>query len=228
MTYLDFKTMCNAKQIWRFVQYEEYYILDEKHYTLEAWDGPKRYCIEIETQEGIIDFETNYKNLCNQPIQLMSSYGTPVMSPSFDDVQGLYPKKKCYKDTVNGGQINIFDIEVTQEKRIHGGEYWIHQDDVSKVHDDDFIEFSVVDKNDVLGLFGTYGLNKENGDILELCKFILTDYVKKGNASDGYHSVLYEGIKGTNLVTKGLFLRTMYDSHGSENIRWMWRLYYYE
>jgi len=157
-----------------------------------------------------------------------NSNGDPIYSPTLDDVMGLYPKKKAYKGVVSPNQVNFFDVEVTQEKRINGGEYWVHPDDVAKVHDDDFVEFSIIDKNDVLGLFSTYGLSVANGDVLELCKFILTDYVKKGNTNDGFHSSLYEGIKGTNLVVQGLFMRVMYDSNGTEAIRWMWRLFYYE
>ncbi len=154
--------------------------------------------------------------------------GDPIYSPTLDDVMGLYPKKKTYKGNVSPNQVNFFDIEVTQEKRINGGEYWVHQDDVLKVHEDDYVEFSIVDKNDVLGLFSTYGLSVANGDVLELCKFILTDYVKKGNSANGFHSSLYEGIKGTNLVVQGLFMRVMYDSNGTDAIRWTWRLFYYE
>jgi len=154
--------------------------------------------------------------------------GDPIYSPTLDDVMGLYPKKKSYKNTAVAGQINFFDIEVTQEKRINGGEYWIHNDDVVNVNDDDYVEFSIIDKNDVLGLFSTYGLNKDNGDILELSKFVLTDYVKKGNPENGYHSQLFEGIKGTNLVRTGLFMRAAYVSNGQSNIRWIWRLYFYE
>ena len=39
---------------------------------------------------------------------------------------------------------------------------------------------------------------------------------------------VYEGIKGTNRVIAGLFMRVTYDSNGPDNIRWIWRIYYYE
>ena len=122
--------------------------------------------------------------------------------------------------------LNFFDIEVTQEKRICGGEYWIFPGDESNVHADDYVEFSIIDKNDVLGLFSIYGLTV-GVDILELVKFVCTDYVKKGDSSNGYHSRLYEGIKGTNLVTQGLFFRAAYDSNGTANLGFIWRIYYY-
>lgn len=154
--------------------------------------------------------------------------GDRIFAPTLDDVAGFYPKKRCYKETVVKNTENFFDYEVTSEKRINGGEFWIFPGDESRVHEDDYIEFSIIDKNDVLGLFATYGLSVANGDILELVKFVQNDYVKKGNVADGYHSQLYEGIKGTNRVMAGLFMRVSYSSHGTDDLKFLWRLYYYE
>lgn len=225
LEYSDLKTIVIAKKLlW---QYQESF--SPKHvYLLYAYDDVHYYEAVINTTAEIEDFEANYKATANQPLATRNDFGAEIVSPTFDDVNGLYPKKKMYKDTAIAGQINFFDIEVTQEKRINGGEYWVHPEDVAKVHDDDYVEFSIIDKNDVLGLFSAYGLNKANGDILELCKFVLTDYVLKGDPDNGYHSELYEGIKGTNVVYTGLFMRAAYVSHGTENIRWKWRLYFYE
>jgi hypothetical protein len=169
-------------------------------------------------------------NYCNKEFTA-EKYGNDLkaklVSPTLDDVLGLYPKKKMFKNIALPGEFNIFDVEVLQEKRICGGEYWIKGDDVNKVHDNDYVEFAVVDKNNVLGLFGEYGL-VVGTDILEVTKFVITDYVKKGSSNDCYHSKLYEGIKGTNKVIPGLFIRIIYDSFGSENLELLWRLYYYE
>jgi hypothetical protein len=152
---------------------------------------------------------------------------TEVFAPTLDDVMGLYPKKKMFKHTATAGQLNIFDIEVDLEKRICGGEYWIKDSSVSNVHEDDYIEFSVIDKDDVLGLFES--LNLEVGvDVLEISKYVITDYIKKGCSSVCYHSQLWEGIKGTTKCLPGLFFRVQYDSNGTSNIDFMWRLYYYE
>jgi hypothetical protein len=182
----------------------------------------------IDHADYILDFEINYKNNCNNVIERKSVDGFQIFAPTLDDVQGLYPKKKMYKNLVTAGSINIFDNEVTSEKKICGGEYWIYPDDVDKIHDDDYVEFAVVDKNDVLGLFSTYGLSVANGDVLELVKFVETDYIIKGDKAGGYHSRLYEGIKGTNTVYAGLFFRCIVHSHGTENFRKLWRCYYYE
>lgn len=224
LDYTAFKSIITAKGLrWQHIENTEF-----KHsYYFYAYDQGALYESVTDNPDEISDFETNYKSSSNQNIQPVSSIGVPVVSQTFEDVLGLYPKKKTYKNSVTAGQINFFDIEVDREKRICGGEYWIMPGDESKVHEDDYVEFSVIDKNDVLGLFEQYGL-EIGTDILELCKFVVTDYVKKGSSAEGYHSQLYEGIKGTNQVIPGLYFRVAYDSNGQDNLKFLWRLYYYE
>ena len=227
MTYTDFKNICTSKVMWESVQYDSFIIQNLMCYKLRAYDGPEKYECDLENPDEVVDFETNYKAISNKPIVLKSVYGSPIYSTTFEDVQGLYPKKKMYKNIVVASQLNFFDIVLEVEKRICGGEYWIVNADSSKVHEDDYIEFSVVDKDNVLGLFALYGL-QVGVDILELCKFVINDYVKKGNDDSGYHTQLYEVVKGTTKVIPGLYYRVSYDSHGTENIGFMWRIYYYE
>ena len=172
------------------------------------------------------DFDANYLSGIQAVIK-RDDWGNPITAPTIESVMGLYPKKKMYSSAVSTPGINIFDNVVTTQRRIVGGEYWIDTNQTNNVHDLDNIEFSVVDKNDVLGLFPLYGLTV-GSDILELCKFILTDYVKKGNASNGFHTQLYAGVKGTNLVYPGLFLRVTYDSYNNMPVTLKWRLAYYE
>jgi len=228
-SYTDFIELVTIKEL--SGQYK-YYLSginqDIPSYYLFAYDGPQLYEEDIQDADSVSDFELKYKNNWNKIIQKRNDYGATIVSPTLDDIQGLYPKKKMYKNHVIAGMINIFDEEIVVEKRICGGEYWIKQEDTYKIHDDDYVEFAIVDKNDVLGLFSAYGLSKANGDILELTKFVLTDYIKKGNSINGYHSLLYEGIKGTNLVYPGLFMRCIINSNGTENFTEMWRCYYYE
>ena len=154
--------------------------------------------------------------------------GYNIFSPTLDDVQGYYPKKQMFKNTITAGEINIFDEVVTVEKKLCGGEYWIITSTGSDVHDDDYVEFSIIDKDDVLGLFSTYGLSTSTGDVLELTKFIITDYAKKGFNGYEFHSKLYEGIKGTNGVIAGLYFRAYYHSYGTVDLNFKWRVYYYE
>lgn len=223
----NFLNLITLKGLINRLQYKE----TNEYYNLWFTDNDVRYSCNLHKvydSNDVESFENTYKSNCNNVIDKISSDGFRIFSPTLDDVQGLYPKKKMYKHSVVAGNINIFDIEIDIEKRICGGEYWIKQEDIDKIHEDDYIEFAIVDKNDVLGLFQYYGLSKENGDVLELTKFVLTDYIKKGNKLDGYHSVLYEGIKGTNILYSGLFMRCIIDSSGAENFTFIWRCYYYE
>lgn len=220
LTWNDFKARLIGKNL-----LPQYVGTTESGYHVWAEEGGAFFYAQV-SGDDISDFETNYKAGWNA--SLKNEYGMQIVAPTLDDVRGLYPKKRVYREAVTAGAINFFDYEIDSEKRINGGEYWIAPGDEAKVHNDDFIEFSIIDKNDVLGLFSYYGLSVANGDILELVKFVQNDLVKKGNISEGYHTQLYEGIKGTNRVTFGLFMRVAYDSHGTENLNFLWRLYFYE
>lgn len=227
LSYADFMQKIIERNMLPRVQYVFCATCTPAEYALFAMDD--QYVFEA-TARGTdrYDFEAKYKAKCGFAAAPRNVEGITVISPSLDDTLGYFPKKRMVKYVVKPLQCNIFDEVVTVERRINGGEYWIYEDDVDKVHRDDYVEFSVVDKNDVLGLFSKYGLVVGQG-ILELTKFVNTEYVKKGNKSEGYHSQLYEGIKGTNKVVPGLFLRTYYFAYGSVgDIELLSKVFYYE
>ena len=225
VVYSQFKEICAAKNI--KMQYKELSTASKVAYYVFAYDGPLIYETKIDEAADIEDFEENYEAISNQNIEARNEFGSIIVSPSFEDVMGLYPKKKMTRHHIVAGEINLLDEEITTERRINGGEYWIDLDDTGKVHKDDYVDFSIIDKNDVLGLFSTYNLTV-GVDILELVKFVKGDIIKKGSVLNGYHSQLYEGIKGTNPVYTGLFQRIMVDSQGTENYDLLGRMYYYE
>jgi len=199
-------------------------------YFLAVPDSPFIFTYKLPkiNTDDVLDFETNYKIEIYSSVNVSNDAGVPIVAPTIDETFGLYPKKRMYENMVVAGQINMFDVLVDQEKQICGGEYWIEADSLDYVNKQDIIEFSIIDKNDVLGLFSLYGLSVENGDVLEIVKFVLNDLVQKGDKNNGYHSLLFEGIKGSNKVYEGLFFRVMYDSFGTNNINFSWRLYFYE
>lgn len=158
----------------------------------------------------------------------LSTTGVPVISTSISDALGLYRKCKMYKFDVTAGNTCIFDIEVTTERIIVGGEYWIRQSDVNKIHEDDTVDFKVVDKNDVLELFTPYGLSVANGDILQLPTIVEDDYIQKGDPDCGYYSDMYKGLVGSFKVKAGLFNRIIINSYGTENFQLRVRFFYYE
>lgn len=126
---------------------------------------------------------------------------------------------KRRKFTVTAGQVNFFDIEITTEKRIRAGTYVI-KTAYTLVHPDDYLEFSIIDKNDILGLFSLYGLIVGQ-DILELHKFVRTEYI------DANRTGSFDAWCSTDLV-QGLFLRIAYNSFGTTNIELMIRILFHE
>lgn len=225
-SYSEMIAMMIAKQLKTRLQYA----ITSDGYRLWFYDGLYKYSCEIRRDTDrldVADFETVYKTAANAPIDKLGDDGIQIFSPTLDDTRGMYPKKKTYKNIAHAGQLNIFDTLITTEQYISGGEYWIHPDHISRIHDDDYIEFSIIDKDDTLGMFSQFGL-VVGTDILEIVKFVLTDYVKKGNPAEGYHSQLFEGIKGVNQVLAGLYMRVIYNSFGAQDIGVTYRIYFYE
>jgi len=179
-------------------------------------------------EKGLIlnsyDPEGNLKMTINSHL---TADGYPIISPTLETAKGMYPKKEQFRNTVSSGQINMFDVEVTTEREICGGEYWAIVNNRNDVHIDDFVEFSIIDKNDVLGYFVYYGLTV-GVDILELSKFILSDYIKKGWNGYEYYTQCFEMIKGTSGVVPGLFYRAQVESFGTIDYNFWWRIYFYE
>ena len=230
LSYTNFISIVNTKHL--PFDYKNNSKSDDVYYHLFSFDGPIKYVCDIsdiDNETDITNFEDNYKDTKTggSVIKYDSSTKASIVAPTLDDVMGLYPKKRSLKGVVPFGTTKFFDTLVESEKRICGGEYWVKNSDVDKIHEDDYIEFSIIDKNDILGLFSTYGLTAGT-DILELVKFVYTDYIQKGNPLEGFHSILYEGIKGTNAVVPGLFMRMMCKSHGIQDFGLVWRMYFYE
>lgn len=135
--------------------------------------------------------------------------GNPVLAPTFEDTMGLYPQWTGRKYTATAGAISIFDEVVTTEKQLRGGWYELFDENAVE---GDYLEFSVVDKDDVLGLFTLYGLT-EGEDVLELKKYVKTDYI---NVLKRDRQIFMAG--STFVVTAGLYLRTIYESVGEADV----------
>lgn len=135
--------------------------------------------------------------------------GAPISAPTFEDTDGLAPQWEGHLYTAVAGATNIFDELVTTEKRLRGGWYELLND---KAVVGDKVEFSVVDKNDVLGLFALLGLTV-GVDVLELRKYVANEYVNPNNMTR-------QSFIGNSafLVVAGLYMRSIYDSEGTENV----------
>lgn len=136
--------------------------------------------------------------------------GLPIVAPTFEETQGLTVVWKGSLYIATAGALNIFDEAVTTQIKVRGG--WYELMDTNAVVGD-YIEFSIIDKDDVLGLFTTYGLTV-GVDVLELKKFIRKEYVnpniymRQEFASDG-----------ASTVYAGLYIRIAYLSTGANDVQ---------
>lgn len=146
----------------------------------------------------------------------LSSDGAQVVTQTFVSTPQVAAWKSRKHEAI-AGQTNFFDIAITTEIRLSSGEYMI--DNLEDVHPDDYIELSLIDKNNVLGLFSYYGL--QEGDVLELFKFVRTEFPITRQK--------FESPMGcTHIVVPGLFIRVAYVSFGTTNINFKTRILWYE
>jgi hypothetical protein len=81
--------------------------------------------------------------------------------------------------SASGVNVDTFlDHHINQELYVHGGWYWSEGGVIG-----DYAEFSVIDKDDVLGYFQYYGL-VSGVDVLELGKYVETVYLKPGGSGN--------------------------------------------
>lgn len=143
-------------------------------------------------------------------VQPKDADGNPIMAPAFESTSGLAPQWEGHKYEAVAEATNIFDEVVTTEKRLRGG--WYELMDSNAVIGD-YVEFSVVDKDDVLGLFALFGYTVGE-DVLELRKYVRKDYVNP--EAKGTRQAFVGGSAFT--VVAGLYLRSTYVSTGSTNV----------
>lgn len=98
----------------------------------------------------------------------------------------------------------IVDYEITTQINAAGGSFWTSGGQI-----DDYIDVSVVDKNDILGLFGTYGLTV-GVDVLELGKWVDKLYINPNGIP--WAELIADDVAP---VVSGLFLRSKYENTGN-------------
>ena len=139
----------------------------------------------------------------------MTPEGRLVTAPTFEDTGGFQPKWAGSLYTVQAGATSIFDELVDTERQIRGGWYEIL---AGPPIIGDYIEFAVVDKDDTLGLFSTYGL-PVGTDVLELQKYVVKEYINP--SAVGRQLFLANSVWP---LIAGLYMRTIVVSTGSDDI----------
>jgi len=197
----------------------EYYMIPDQDKL--KWANDSQLIIDIasgyaavaKTDDETTDFTDvseaiNYlKDIINQ---LTNVDGYPLVAPTFEDAQGLTTVWKGRIYTATAGAVNIFDEPVTTQIKVRGGWYELMND---KAVAGDYVEFSIVDKDNILGLFGLYGLTV-GVDVLELKKFIRTEYINplRVGSKEVFESA------GASTVYAGLYMRVTYHSTGVDDV----------
>jgi len=143
---------------------------------------------------------------------LTDETGKLIVSSSYDFIpeEPLWISKKF---TTTAGQTTFVDIQITNQKYLLSGEYQIINPQNATTSD--YIEFSIIDKDDVLRLFSQYNLTKGT-DILEVLKYVKEEYICTNGYRAGYNR--FELGKSAKPLVPGLYLRVAYNSFGNQNL----------
>ena len=125
--------------------------------------------------------------------------GVPLVSPTF-----LFATEqarlKGYRISCAPGEVSILDVEVTSQLLVQGGQFWITGGQLN-----DRAQFSIVDKNNVLGLHVLHGIPA--GHPIELVRYV-EDYPVPP-APVWKEDIIMPTVAP---VAPGLFLRAQYEA----------------
>lgn len=146
----------------------------------------------------LADFEASVKPTANSRITDRSIDGTLAVTPSAFAYVEQKTRFNGFRYVAPADAISIFDEEITTQVYVQGGKATI-----DNAVDGDMVEFSIVDIDDVLGLFATYGLTP-GVDVLELDKYVRSVYPRSPM------DAMEHRVEAAALVTSGLYFRITY------------------
>lgn len=166
-----------------------------------------------------VDYLSNWAAAANGKTERQTTEGMSIQATTFEYTNELNPNWSGHKYTAIAGVQNIFDEVIVHELQLRGGWYEI----ISGIPlEDDYIEFAIVDKDDVLGYFQYYGMTV-GVDVLELKKYVKKDFVNPNS-----HARQVFQVGGSFTVFAGLYFRTIYVSTGVENVHFKAVIFSYE
>lgn len=127
----------------------------------------------------------------------------PTFSPTYFRANESW-RMEGIRFEVSGHSTGMYDFQITKELLMQGGLWW-----VQTTGNSDRASFSIVDKQNTLGLHTAYGL--PSGYAIELKKFV-KDYSIPPGVNTG--SVAAPTVSP---VVSGLYIRTTYDNNGDDN-----------
>ena len=128
--------------------------------------------------------------------------GRPIFATGHKVVAESF-RRKGYMFDASPGTVTFFDVAIDTQIYLQGGAARVSP---NKALRGDKMEFSIVDKNDVMGFFVFYGMTP-GVDVLELKKFVTDEFIMWwGN--EGQTVTVEPGT--VSLLVPGLFLRCAY------------------
>jgi hypothetical protein len=118
---------------------------------------------------------------------------------------GYIPVFWGYKFRPIVGETFFYDIHIPSALRIWGGKAFVRG--LKDGDDGDYLEFSIVDKDDVLGLFGVYGIQPPQ--VLQIKKFVRTMWIRRQSGPDHVIDLVPPPLMGDPLYP-GLYMRVAY------------------
>lgn len=163
--------------------------------------------------------DTNEQDALNDLAQNHTADGIPgdeivKVSPTYEDT-GMDTVFKGYmfepsaKGLAADPVYSMLDIAIESELLLRGGWYELASEGAVK---GDMLEFSVIDKDDVLGLFASYGLTAGQ-DVIELSKFVKTECINPDPNVVGLRNDFRT--RGGSKLAGGLYMRVSYISTGT-------------
>jgi hypothetical protein len=140
--------------------------------------------------------------------------GHPIVAPTHIAISEAW-RMEGVRFTASGQTTTIHDYRITKEILMQGAHWWTQCDSLN-----DSADFSVVDKDNILGLHTMYGLPL--GTPIELTKFVRNYYVPSG------HTVGIIQAPTVSPVVSGLYVRVAYDNNADTDAEIGVNYIYYE
>lgn len=166
--------------------------------------------LTIDELEALNMVVANHQGVAPQ-VNRVDAQGNPVVTISTYSYTEQNTKFKSYRYQTTKGSITIFDEAVTKQLYIQGGNVII-----TDATDGDMIEFSIVDKDDTLGLFANYGMTIGT-DVLELRKFVETVYPLPNYVNHQQFTT-----SAAQKLAQGLYFRITYHSVATDSDPTAW------
>lgn len=164
------------------------------------------------------DFDTTYPVGTRQDVarhddamaQIVGLTEIP-QDPPFSQTYGYFPEEAQFQGFLvqaSGLDVDtIVDYKIEREIYVKGGWFWTDQGNIG-----DYGEFSVVDKDNILGLHTFYGLTP-GVDVIELGKYVSSQYLNP----NGHDWCALEPPNVANVVS-GLYMRTKIHTTGEKPV----------